>query len=75
MVGRAEEPTAYEESTEVVQMEAVTWGSAPVIREQYIDETQEGPSGGAASEGVEELQRSGSTTSDGFVDLIEEVRA
>ena len=76
MVGLAEEPTAYEESTEVVQMEAVTWGSAPVIREEYIGETLEGAASCAAASGgggaVGELQRSGSTTSDGFVDLIEE---
>eukprot|EP01046_Picozoa_sp_COSAG06_P035713 COSAG06_NODE_3865_length_4800_cov_4.083280_3_plen_1350_part_00 len=83
LIGRAEETTAYEESTEVVQMEAVTWGSMPVIHDSYIDESLQrddgddggggGGGGGGSDDAVRELTRStGSTDSHGFEFLAEE---
>lgn len=38
LIREAEETSAFEESSEAVQMDAVQWSSTPVIRDAYIDE-------------------------------------
>ena len=38
LIGEAKETSAFEESSEAVQMDAVQWSSTPVIHESYIDD-------------------------------------